>query len=341
MKTVAEQQIRKIIREELKQYLIQEGIMDLRTGPFRKLFLPAVAIAMLSNAAQPQIQASAEPSPPIEQQVQSIQDQIDEAGMTDEILNQLDSELTEKDQIKLNSLFILIQQKQQEINDAKKANKSDEVIKQLEKEKNDVFTAKNFDDPEQLDRILATGRAIIKYIESVKPDVLASFDLSTPEGKIKLQAKALQYALSSKGRSTLLANNVTQDLINAKNYVLEKDPSIPQTIDSGSFFKIVLAYVLGTYGNEAAERFGDVITPIELIQFLHEQPNEQFQSELFKNFKTNLIDEYSLGLEDDPQLSISKDEAFQIMARVNQKTVQENKVNKLRQRLNELRGVYV
>jgi hypothetical protein len=338
---LTEQQVRQVIREEIEQYLLEEGIMDLRTGPFRKLFLPAVAIAMFSNAAQPQIQASAGSSPPIEQQVQSIEELIDEAGMTDELLNQLNSELTEEDQIKLNSLFVQIKQKQQEINDAKKANKSDEVIKQLEKEKNDVFTAKNFDDPKQLDRILATGRAIIKYIESVDPDVLASFDLSTPEGKTKLKAKALQYSLSSKGRSTLLANNVTQDLINAKNYVLEKDPSIPQTIDSGSFFKIVLAYVLGTYGNEAAERFGDVITPIELIQFLHEQPNEQFQSELFKNFKTNLIDEYSLGLEDDPQLSISKDEAFQIMTRVNQQTVQENKVNKLRQRLNELRGVYV
>ncbi len=338
---LTEQQVRQVIREEIKQYLIEEGIMDLRTGPFRKLFLPAVAIATLLNAAQPQVQASAVSSPPIEQQVQSIEQLIDEAGMTDEILNQLNSELTEEDQIKLNSLFVQIKQKQQEINDAKKANKSDEVIKQLEKEKNDVFTAKNFDDPKQLDRILATGRAIIKYIESVDPEVLTSFDLSTPEGKTKLKAKALQHSLSSKGRSTLLANNVTQDLINAKNYVLEKDPSIPQTIDSGSFFKIVLAYVLGTYGNEAAERFGDVITPIELIQFLHEQPNEQFESELFKNFKPNLIDEYSLGLEDDPQLSISKDEAFQIMTRVNQQTVKENKVNKLRQRLNELRGVYV
>lgn len=343
MTELTEAQIRQVIREELEQFLLEEGIMNLRTGMFKKIGLPAILIATILNAAVPTQPAAGMangpggPSPVPTQQVkpQSIQELIDEAGMTPEILSDLTSELSKEDIAKLQSLFQQIKQKQEQINKARKENASEEEIKELEKEKNNIFSATNIKEQEQLDRIMATGGAILRYIESANPEELEGIgDVNDKEALLKLKAKALKFNLSSKGRSTLLANNATQDLIAAKNVALENDRTISQNPNVRSNFDIALVYTLGKYGNEALDTFGDVITPIEVIKFLGNKG--EIDSQLLKNFKEQTIDEYSAGLEDDPNYSISKDDASKMAS-----GLQENKVNKLRQRLNELRGVYV
>ena len=102
-----------------------------------------------------------------------------------------------------------------------------------------------------------------------------------------------------------------------------------------------MAYILDKYGDEIfkSDTVGDSskITPIEVIEFLSNKG--EVESELLKYFTKEGYESYKIGLEDDPNYFITKDKALQLASGI--KSVQENKINKLRQRLNELRGVYV
>lgn len=342
---LTEQQVRQVIREEIEQYLIEEGMMDLPGSKFFKnLALPGILIATILNSfvqTGTQTAQGFESLKPDQQQVvkdvQTINDLLDQVGMKREILKELESQLEKQDLQKAGSLFQQLKEKQKQIINAK----TPEEKQRLETEKNNIFSSNNFEDQEQLDRFLETGRTIFRFIENAKPEELETLgNLDTEEALLKLQAKAANYAVSSGGRSKLLASSISNDLVTIKNYVLETDSSVTQNPNVKSSFDIALVYILDKYGDEIFESdtVGDPkkITPIEVIEFLSNKG--EIESELLKYFTKEGFESYKLGLEDDPNYFITQDKALELASGIK---IQENKINKLRQRLNELRGVYV
>jgi hypothetical protein len=267
---------------------------------------------------------------------------LDQVGLKDKVLNELESDLTKEDKIKVQDLFKQMKIKQQQINDAKKDGKSQDEIQKLETERNEIFSSKNISDPDQLQRILNTGSAIFRFIENASPEELESIgDTDSEELLLKLQAKALKYTLSVEGRQQMIARGVQQDLITAKNALLASGFQQPKEETVTNFFELIVYYILEDLAknNQTADRvFGESITVIEALRYLIDKGIiKEEDSELISNFDE---EKYNKELETIPSLNMTIGDAMQMYSG-SKKPIQENKVNKLRQRLNELRGVYV
>jgi hypothetical protein len=272
----------------------------------------------------------------------TINDMLDQVGLKDKVLNELESDLTKEDKIKVQDLFKQMKIKQQQINDAKKDGKSQDEIQKLETERNEIFSSKNISDPDQLQRILNTGSAIFRFIENASPEELESIgDTDSEELLLKLQAKALKYTLSVEGRQQMIARGVQQDLITAKNALLASGFQQPKEETVTNFFELIVYYILEDLAknNQTADSvFGESITVIEALRYLIDKGIiKEEDSELISNFDE---EKYNKELETIPSLNMTIGDAMQMYSG-SKKPIQENKVNKLRQRLNELRGVYV
>ncbi len=350
MKTLTEAQIRQVVRQELQQYLIEEGFMsDLSASKIGKRYLlPGIILAGMLSVLEPTSQGQAMNGGSSEdtgQQIEdalTINDMLDQVGLKDKVLNELESDLTKEDKIKVQDLFKQMKIKQQQINDAKKDGKSQDEIQKLETERNEIFSSKNISDPDQLQRILNTGSAIFRFIENASPEELESIgDTDSEELLLKLQAKALKYTLSVEGRQQMIARGVQQDLITAKNALLASGFQQPKEETVTNFFELIVYYILEDLAknNQTADSvFGESITVIEALRYLIDKGIiKEEDSELISNFDE---EKYNKELETIPSLNMTIGDAMQMYSG-SKKPIQENKVNKLRQRLNELRGVYV
>ncbi len=350
MKTLTEAQIRQVVRQELQQYLIEEGFMsDLSASKIGKRYLlPGIILAGMLSVLEPTSQGQAMSGGSSEdtgQQIEdalTINDMLDQVGLKDKVLNELESDLTKEDKIKVQDLFKQMKIKQQQINDAKKDGKSQDEIQKLETERNEIFSSKNISDPDQLQRILNTGSAIFRFIENASPEELESIgDTDSEELLLKLQAKALKYTLSVEGRQQMIARGVQQDLITAKNALLASGFQQPKEETVTNFFELIVYYILEDLAknNQTADSvFGESITVIEALRYLIDKGIiKEEDSELISNFDE---EKYNKELETIPSLNMTIGDAMQMYSG-SKKPIQENKVNKLRQRLNELRGVYV
>jgi hypothetical protein len=350
VKTLTEAQIRQVVRQELQQYLIEEGFMsDLSASKIGKRYLlPGIILAGMLSVLEPTSQGQAMSGGSSEdtgQQIEdalTINDMLDQVGLKDKVLNELESDLTKEDKIKVQDLFKQMKIKQQQINDAKKDGKSQDEIQKLETERNEIFSSKNISDPDQLQRILNTGSAIFRFIENASPEELESIgDTDSEELLLKLQAKALKYTLSVEGRQQMIARGVQQDLITAKNALLASGFQQPKEETVTNFFELIVYYILEDLAknNQTADSvFGESITVIEALRYLIDKGIiKEEDSELISNFDE---EKYNKELETIPSLNMTIGDAMQMYSG-SKKPIQENKVNKLRQRLNELRGVYV
>jgi hypothetical protein len=353
MKTLTEAQIRQVVRKELQQYLIEEGLMsDLSASKIGKRYLlPGVLLATMLTTVNPTSQGQAMGgdggggSQDTGQQVEdalTINDMLDQVGLKDKVLSELESNLTKEDKIKIQDLFKQMKDKQQEINNAKREEKSQDEIQKLETERNEIFSAKTITDPDQLERIINTGSAIFRFIENASPEELESIgDIDSEEALLKLQAKALRYTLSVEGRQQMVARGVQQDLITAKNALFASGFKQPNEKTVTNFFQVIVYYILEdlAQNNQTPQDvFGESITVIEALRYLIDKGIiTEEDSELISNFDE---EKYNIELEGIPSLNMTISDAMQMYSG-STKPIQENKVNKLRQRLNELRGVYV
>ena len=354
MKTISEAQIRQVIREELEQYLIEEAFMsDLSASKFNKRFLlPAILFATIANMFGTTEQQKAmgqavsdlgksNTSQQI-QDVQTIDQMLDQLGLKNKILKDLSNKTTPEDRVKVQNLFQQLKNKEIEIKNSEKSNLSQDEIKKLEKEKNEIFSSKNITDPEQLQRILGTGSAIFRYIENATPEELESLgNIDTKDLLLKLQARALKYSMSVEGRQQIVIHGVQQDLITAKNKLIDSGYQMPQEETVKTNFDLIVYYILEDLGKTQQDPknvFGDTITIIEALRYLI---NKGIMSEEDSELISYLDEEkYNKELEGIPSLNMPVAQAIQMYSG-STKSIQENKINKLRQRLNELRGVYV
>lgn len=320
--TLTENQLRSIIRQELKTYLVENKLLN--EGIYDKIVKPALFAAMLF-LGEKGISADADNS----NGGKTIQQVLDEAGMTEKVLSELEVGLKKEDFKKIKELYSTqkILEKQLEVAEQKQ---DFEQVKKIKSKINNLFSNALQKNPELQKRFLSTGKAIHQYLAYLPEDAYEA--IGNPEEKEVLQAiqsKALSYQIKPETQSKNITQATVSDLNNL--YKVIRDEGFSVTNDKVD--TIISWSVESGYLDKLPENF-DLI---DILRMADEQG--KIESELLnpENFKEKRVKEVSDTLPD-----MSHDQAKSIFFGGDTAgSIQENKINKLRIRLNELRGLYV
>jgi len=322
--TLTETKLRSIIRQELKTYLVESELLN--EGIYDKIVKPALFAAMLLLGEKGISTAGASDDSDGGKTIQQV---LDEAGMTEKVLSELEVGLKKEDFKKIKELYSTqkILEKQLEVAEQKQ---DFEQVKKLKGKINNLFSNALQKNPELQKRFLSTGKAIHQYLASLPEDAYEEID--NPEEKEVLQAiqsKALSYQIKPETQSKNITQATVSDLNNL--YKVIRDEGFSVTNDKQE--SIISWCVENGYLNKLPENF-DLI---DILRIADEQG--KIESELLnpENFKEKRVKEVSDTLPD-----MSHDQAKSIFFGGDTAgSMQENKINKLKIRLNELRGLYV
>lgn len=320
-KIIFEHQVRKVVREELINVLSEQGIFN--EGMVDRIIKPSLFAAILTLAGHT-VTAGAG-SGGDEGGGKTIQQVLDEAGMTEDVLTQLEVGLTKQDIQELKDVYEKEKQLEKQLEDAKQ--KDDvEKIKNIQNQLNNLFpdVLKN---EAKKQRFFKTGKAIHQYLKSLPPDALEEIgDPQEEEIMRSIQSQALSHQIKPETQSKNITLAAVSDLNNI--FKIAKDEIGYQ----GGKEETIISWAVENYLDELPEKF-DLIDIIKLAD-----QNEKIESELVdpSKFTERRVDQLANTLPD-----MSKDEAKAIYFGDTAGIQKENKVNKLRKRLNEIRGLYV
>lgn len=324
-KIIFEHQIRKVIREELLKVLNEQGVVN--EGIFSKIVKPALFAAIMTLSGHT-VAARGGSGGGDESGGKTIQQVLEDAGLTEKVLSELEVGLTQEDIKILNRLFQ--QEKNYELQAKKAQLKGDtEEAEKLQTKSNRVLVDYLTRNPEAEERFMKTGVAIHQYLRSLPPDAFEEMGDPKEEEALKaIQSKALSYqikpATQSKNLSTAFINDINNLVLKAGNesgYSPDKQETI-------------INWIVGK--NELFDKLPNNFDLSDVVKVANEQGIIDSQLYNPENFTQRRVTEFSNTLTD-----ISKDQAKAIYFDVADNMQNENKINKLRSRLNELRGRYV
>ena len=321
MKRLTESQIRQIIKQELKNVLFEQDSKkeEKKKGfNFRNLIIPAIAAALMFVPGHEVVAKGADGGP--SGGGKTIEQILEEAGVTPKVLQELGVGLNEKDIKKFSSLYKYQKELEDKLEKAKLEGEPEEQIQKLTKQVNNVFTGENVS-PDELERMKKTGSAVIKYLRAASPEELKSYEELTPEKVKTLQSKSLARSISTVGQSEDIKVALTNDL----KELIKISREDPVTAPAKTGAEAVLFFAANNN--------------------LLPQDKETFNYlDIIKAAKANGYGDYLL-LDPtnftDKQLKDLNNKLGTMSVKDAKAKLQENKVSKLRQRLNELRGVYV
>ena len=323
--TLTESKLRLIVRQELKTYLTENEILN--EGAYDRVIKPALFAAMLLLGSKEITAAGGDGSS--NGGGKTIQQVLDEADMTEKVLSELEVGLKKEDLQKIKKLYSIEKRLEKQLEVAEQ--KQDfEQAKQLKSKINNLFSNALRDNPELEKRFMKTGKAIHQYLASLPED--AYEEIGNPEEKEALQAiqsKALSYQIKPETQSKNITQAAVSDLNNLFKVI--RDEGYP--IKDDKVNTIISWSVESGYLDQLPESF-DLI---DILRVADEQ--DKIESELLnpENFKEKRVEEVSETLPD-----MSHDQAKSIFFGGDTAgSMQENKINKLRKRINELRGLYV
>lgn len=321
--TLTENQLRSIICQELKTYLVENKLLN--EGIYDKIVKPSLFAALLFLGAR-ELPASGRPGE--EGEGKTIQQVLDEAGMTDKVLSELEIGLTKEDLKKIKELYVQEKSLKKQLEVAEQ--KQDiEQVKILKSNINNLFS-NALKNPEQQKRMLKTGKAIHQYLASLPQDAYEQIDDPQEKEALRdIQSKALSYQMKPETQSKNISQATVSDLNNLFKVIKDEGYSL-----KGDKIDTIISWsVENGYLDKLPENF-DLI---DILRMADEQG--KIESELLnpENFKEKRVKEVSDTLPD-----MSHDQAKSIFFGGDTAgSIQENKINKLRIRLNELRGLYV
>lgn len=321
-KVIFEHQVRKVIRQELINVLSEQGVLN--EGIFDRIIKPSLFAAILTLGGH--TVAAGGGSGGGESGGKTIQQVLDEAGMTEDVLNQLEVGLTNEDIKKLKDIYeteskLELQSKQAEQDgDIEKA-------EQLRSRSENVLLDYLRKNPEAQERFMKTGKAIHQYLKTLPSDAIEEIgDPQQEEIMRSIQSQALSYQIKPETQS----KNITQAAVSDLNYIFKiaKDEIGYQ----GGKEQTIISWAVENYNDDLPEQF-DLIDIIRIA----DQDNK-INSELVdpSKFTERRVKELADTLPD-----MSKDEAKAIYFGDTAGIQKESKINKLRKRINEIRGLYV
>jgi len=306
MKRLTEAQVREVIREEIKSYLFEQ---DKKESKLHKVTTPA-GIALLGILAgttyDPQAQATEEvyDTSGLEQLqclIDDTEQKLVKMGVVDQYAENLISRTVEYGNIEF----------EKEV--SKKAIKDQDRPEEYEK-----FMLKRFQelqDPETLSKVAAQD--FLKQAQSVGTHQIMSSQIEPETKKTNVVTPVPGYSLQVAFANEML-NVVTEEEKQNERFYTDK---IIHSFDKNSNAYIIQPTILPFF-QQVAEKGSpfqaailDVIPQVSVAASIFEEEQN-----------TNAMEQ------------INKEVGAQVK---NKKSIEENKVNELRQRINELRGVYV
>jgi transcriptional regulator with XRE-family HTH domain len=320
-KVIFEHQVRKVVRQELINVLNEQGVLN--EGIFDRIIKPSLFAAILTLGGH--TVAAGGGSGGDESGGKTIQQVLEDAGMTEKVLSELEIGLTQEDIEKLKDLYETEKQLEKQL-EAAKEKQDIEQVKKLESRISNLLPSA-LQDEEQRQRFMETGTAIHQYLRSLPADAIEEIgDPQQEEIMRSIQSKALTYQIKPETQSKNITQAAVSDLNNI--FKIAKDEVGYQ----GGKQETIISWAVENYMDQLPEKF-DLIDIIKIA----DQENK-INSELVdpSNFKEKRVKELAGTLPD-----MSKDEAKAIYFGDTAGIQNESKINKLRKRLNEIRGLYV
>jgi len=343
MKRLTEQQLRQVIRQELKNVLFeQDERMLMPQGKKVRIIgslLAALFMTALSGHEGGGIGGASAGdgggggSPTLEQI-------LEELGLSEEYLNELRGEFDIEDIKKLASLGKQEREIQKQIDEekAKGADADQDLIEDLEQQKFKIFSGETVS-PELLDKIENAGSSIVSYIYDLDEEQLKQLeDTDVDQLKQTVQSKAFAKSVNPKYLSTKMSRQLSSDATKLYRSLADQGYMLNVSSDPQTNLEISLVQ---RYGDELPDTF----TLLDAIKIASEDQTLNYESDFLNTsyYKEPLIKKFDSKLNKVSKeeikvkaMGVSEEELAQTKG-----NVQESKINKLRQRLNELRGVYV
>jgi hypothetical protein len=314
MKIITEQQLRNVIHQELRNYLFEQEQQKRFGGSTSKVLGAAIIALTMLKGHDLTAQAGGDKSGGKTQE-----EMIKDAGVTDKVLSQLEVNLSQKEIELMSKLYSRQKDIELQIKNAKEENASTEDIEELELKKSKIFD--NIP-KETTERIIKTGEAIFKYIKQASPEELESFgDLDEPEDIQKLQRKAFERRISQEGQTEDLTDALSQDLRQLVN-LARQDPATASATTGAEAVEIFAA------SNNLLPTDKETFNYLDIIKAAND-----------RNYGHFLLVDPTEFTDQQRQQLVNKLDSKSV--KDVQSKLQENKVNNIRRRLNELRGVYV
>ena len=320
--TLTENQLRLMVCEELKTYLSNNK--PINESVYNKIVKPSLFAALLFLGVS-ELPASGKADG--DSEGKTIQQVLDEAGMTDKVLSELEVGLTKEDLKKIKELYVQEKSLKKQLEVAEQ-NQDLEQVKILKSNINNLFS-NALKNPEQQKRMLKTGKAIHQYLASLPQDAYEQIDDPQEKEVLRdIQSKALSYQMKSETQSKNISQATVSDLNNLFKVIKDEGYSL-----KGDKIDTIISW---SVENGYLDKLPQNFDLIDILKIANQEG--KIESELLdpSNFKEKRVEEISDTLPD-----ISHDEAKIKFFGSDTAGLQESKMNKLKTRLNELRGLYV
>jgi hypothetical protein len=320
--TLTENQLRLMVCEELKTYLSNNK--PINESVYNKIVKPSLFAALLFLGVR-ELPASGRPGE--EGEGKTIQQVLDEAGMTDKVLSELEVGLTKEDLKKIKELYVQEKSLKKQLEVAEQ-NQDLEQVKILKSNINNLFS-NALKNPEQQKRMLKTGKAIHQYLASLPQDAYEQIDDPQEKEVLRdIQSKALSYQMKPETQSKNISQATVSDLNNLFKVIKDEGYSL-----KGDKIDTIISW---SVENGYLDKLPQSFDLIDILKIANQEG--KIESELLntENFKEKRVEEISDTLPD-----ITHDEAKTKFFDGDTAGLQESKMNKLKTRLNELRGLYV
>jgi hypothetical protein len=343
MKKITEQQIRKIVIQELKNVLFEQDEKTFMPQGKKVRIIGSLLAALFMTALSGHEGggiggASAGDgkgggSPTVEQI-------LEELGLSQEYLNELRGKFDIEDIKKLASLGMQEKEIEKQIDEekAKGANADQDLIEDLEQQKFKIFSGETVS-PELLSKIENAGSSIVSYIYDLDEEQLKELeDTDVNQLTQTVQSKAFAKSINPKHLSTKMSRQLSSDATKLYRSLADQGYMLNVSSDPQTNLEISLVQ---RYDDQLPETF----TLLDAIKIAAEDQALNYESDFLNTpyYKEPLLKKFDSNLNKVSKeeikakaMGVSEEELAQTKG-----NVQENKINKLRQRLNELRGVYV
>lgn len=314
---IIESQLRSIIREELEKVLIEEGLA--------KQFQAALMALTLTFAGHQAAAGMGGKGDAGSGGGETIEQILKKAGMKDDVLRELQSQLTEDDIKLLQSKFQ--EQKRLHVEYDKAIDDGDyQKVKDIDRQLDNLFAGVS---SQTQQRLMKTGQPILQYIGSLSKDQVEQIGNISDKAAIeRLQTKALYHQMKPEVQTKNLTNAAVSDL-NKIALIAQNDGFKGDTKEE----------LITNWAVNQPNIYQSLPSDFDLVDVIKVTDNDdsyQFNSKLINsNFTDEKVEEFS-----DSFPKLSKEKLFAGSAE-GENVQKENKVEKLKKRLNEIRGLYV
>jgi hypothetical protein len=337
VKILTEAQIRQVVRQELKNYLFEQEENILESPSSNKVRILGSILAATILATMPGHEgggiggASADDgggggATPVEI--------LKQKGLKKEYLREFNNNFSEDEIQKLASLG----QREKQIDKLLEIEDNEQEITKLKQEKARLFSSDNVS-PELLEKIETSGSAILTYVLDMDEEQVENLQgLDTDELEQLIQTKAFSHAVNPKNISSRMSRELSSDASRLYSAFADQGYLLNVSTDPETNLEATIAVKYG-------DQLGDDFTLLDAVKVASKDDKLKYQSNFLNNpyYEPKLVDQFASKLnvvsKDEIKgkaMGVSKEELAQTKG-----NVQESKINKLRQRLNELRGVYV